>query len=82
MDNTLNKIHNFGKVSHILVTICFVIACIIATFTTIFGLYLVQCKDISIVADNDISIKIKENGKILNFDFDGNLDASNRYWQY
>ena len=74
MDNTLNKIHNFGKVSHILVTICFVIACIIATFTTIFGLYLVQCKDISIVADNDISIKIKENGKILNFDFDGNLD--------
>lgn len=75
MDNTLNKIHSFGKVTHILITIFFVIACIITLFTTIVGLYLIQCKDISIVADNDISIKIKEDGKILNFDFDGNLDG-------
>lgn len=75
MDNTLNKIHSFGKVTHILITIFFVIACIITLFTTIVVLYLIQCKDISIVADNDISIKIKEDGKILNFDFDGNLDG-------
>lgn len=75
MDSTLNKIHTFGKVSHILVMIFFSIACVTAAFTTIIGLYLVQCKDISIAADNNISIKIKEDGKILNFDFDSNLDG-------
>lgn len=74
MDNTLDKIHKFGKVAHILVTIVFVISIIAATFSTLLGLFLVQCKDISIEADNKLSIQLKDSGKIVNFDYDDNLD--------
>ncbi len=75
MDTTLNKIQKFGKVTNILITIFLVIVCITTIIITIVGLYLTQCKDISVVTDNKLSFKIKLDGKYENFDYVGKLEG-------
>ena len=75
MNTTLNKIQKFGKVTNILVTIFLAIACITTIIITIAGLYLTQCKDISVVTDNKLSFKIKLDGKYENFDYVGKLEG-------